>query len=292
MGIKVKGLDNGYLYTKDNEHRIFKSAYSLTNDGLSNRKIIIDGTNYFFGSGNTTADVNKIMGETNKVCTLANLALSGNGDYNIVAGLPIVQYKDNKRRFAEEIMSYNDCEVIYKREKLKFKINNVLVYPQGAGALFTVGESGNCIIIDIGSFTINIAMFEKDGEFLSLTKTDTIYSGVIHLYDKVIKEVNRKYDLSLNTNYAERILKDGLEIYGMSVDTSFLTEILIDYLKPILNQIKTSYPYQIMPIYLCGGGGLLLKDILEYNMPNIKLIENSQFANAEGFYRYGISIWG
>ena len=44
----VKGLDNGFLYTKDNQHRIFKSAYSTTDSSLlDGKKIEINGEIYY-----------------------------------------------------------------------------------------------------------------------------------------------------------------------------------------------------------------------------------------------------
>lgn len=84
--VEIKGIDNGYAFTKDNERRIFKSAYSLTDNVIGGiNHLIIDGVDYFVGSGQMTCDVDKTNTTINKVCTITNLAMTGEKEYYIVA---------------------------------------------------------------------------------------------------------------------------------------------------------------------------------------------------------------
>ena len=70
----IKGIDNGYLYTKDNEKRIFKSAFTKEDSGIKgSNSLSIDGINYCVGVGSTNVDTNKIDSEMNMAGTLLNL---------------------------------------------------------------------------------------------------------------------------------------------------------------------------------------------------------------------------
>lgn len=54
----IKGLDNGYLYTKDNELNIFPSAFSTEDKVVSNAILItIDNKQYYTGIGNWIKDI-------------------------------------------------------------------------------------------------------------------------------------------------------------------------------------------------------------------------------------------
>jgi len=43
---------------------------------------------------------------------------------------------------------------------------------------------------------------------------------------------------------------------------------------------------------LCGGGGSLLHEMIENELPNSILIPDPQFANAIGYYNFGLQKYG
>jgi len=86
---------------------------------------IVNSKNYYVGVGSATVDIDKSDKEITKACTLANLAMSGDGNYYLVVGLPISQYKSQHDKFKESILSYNKCEVIYNNVPLRFEIKDV-----------------------------------------------------------------------------------------------------------------------------------------------------------------------
>ena len=282
----IKGLDNGYLYTKDNERRIFKSAYNLVDSTLSD--ITIDGKDYCIGSGTQTVEVDKTDQEINKVCTLYNLALTGSGEYYLVVGLPIGQYKLQREKFTKMIMSYNDCHMVYKEQDLKFRINDVLVFPQGAGALMSIGQiNGDYIVFDIGGLTIDIAWVEMSNGMPSMQKYDTWYKGIQKLYSNIIHETNNRFNMTLEPRYAERVLVHGLTIEGEKQDLAFLQPILSQYLEPILTEFQLNYPSKTTQIVLCGGGASILYGAFKSRFKSVILLPDSQFANAIGYYKIG-----
>lgn len=292
--MRVKGLDNGYLYTKDNDMRIFRSAYVKSGVAMGSSAFIsIDGVDYTVGAGEKSVSFDKTDSEINKVCTLANLAMTGSDEYNLVVGLPISQYKSQRDKFKKMILSYNGSYVVYKGEEMRIKINDVLVFPQGIGALLSLNElKGDNIIFDIGGLTIDIAYIEMVCGNPVLHKFDTWTEGIQKMYAKIINQVNDKYNLTLPVNYAEKILIDDLLIDGVIQPKDFLLPILSQYLEPIFLEFQLNYPSKNTKIHLCGGSATVIKDLFMKRFPNASLMNNSQFANAIGYYKVGCQKFG
>lgn len=294
MSIDVIGQDHGYKYFKDSSHNIFKSEYSRVNNTLTDKyKIIIDGENFYYGNGIPTADTDKIDSLINEVSTLYDLALHGNNEHFLVVGLPITQYIDKKDKFAETIMQYNKREVIYNDKLFKPNIRDVTVFSQGVGAIYNAGLSdGLYISFDIGSYTINVILVEIIDACPYIKKYDTWYNGILTLFNKVITEVNKRYDLSLDIESAENILTKGLNVYGERQNIDFIKPILVDYLENIFTKFKPNYPYATTPIVLSGGGANLLGNIFVRYFNNSMVIPDAQFANAIGYYKFGLQKYG
>lgn len=289
----IKGLDNGYAFTKDNERRCFPSAFSYTDKMISgSQKIIIDGKDYYVGVGSMTADVDKINSEVNKACTLMNLAITGAKEYYLVVGLPIGHYKTQHEKFRETILNYNKCKVEYLDEELKFTIHDVLVFPQGAAALFTMQKIENCIIIDIGGLTIDVAYITCANGSPIIQKQNTWYNGMRKLYTDIIAQINLKYGLRLETSEAERILQKGLIVKGVEADLRFLQPKILEFIEPIIDELKLYYPTETNPIYLCGGGAGYLYGAFERHLGIVNMLKDAQYANAIGYYLIGLNKFG
>lgn len=290
----VFGIDNGYHYTKDSDMHLFTSAVSRVDTSLrGDNKITIDGVNYYFGRGETTVNIDKIDSTINQVCTLACIAMHGNGDYQLVVGLPIAQFHSKKERFQQTVLSYNECEVVYNNKVINFHISDVTVFAQGAGVLFNYPiPDGAYIILDVGSYTINVVLVELKSGIPQILKYDTWYNGILNLYGTIINQVNQKFDTTLDMMEAEHILRNGLYVKGFMQDTSFLEAIKQEYLNDILTKFKLRYNYATTPILICGGGGSLLQELISNEFYNSILMPNSQFANATGYRNFGLQKYG
>ena len=292
--MKVKGLDTGYLYTKDNEKRIFRSCYGKSAISMGSTSLIsIDNEDFSVGAGDRTVDVDKTDSKLTEVCVLTNLAMTGSDEYNLVVGLPISQFKSQKEKFKKMILGYNSRYVVYRGEEMKIKINDVLVFPQCIGALMSLNDfRTDAIIFDFGGLTIDLAYVEMMCGVPTLIKYDTWTEGIQKIYSKVIDQVNYKFNLSLSLDYAEKILTNDLIINGVAQSKDFLLPTLNHYLEPILTEFQLNYPSKTTRIYLCGGSAVLFRDIFMKRFPNTVLVENSQFANAIGYYKVGIQKFG
>lgn len=298
--IYPKGLDNGFYSIKDNEYRIFRSAFSRTDLTFSkNSEITIDGNTYYFGYGNTTGDSDKSNSLVNKICTLANLAMTGDHEYCLVVGLPIIQYKTMKDNLRDSIMRYNGADIEYMDSKFKAKIKDVTVFAQGVGALFNIGlEDGVYISFDIGSYTINVVLVEIINGIPHIKKYDTWFNGILTLYNKVIKAINSTEGLPLEIEDAPLILSNGLNVKGEKIKDDYVKGILEDYLDDVLGKFKQNYPnHNLLPIMFSGGGAIMFSKFVANRFSNSMVLPNSQFANAIGYgnfarQKYGNTIEG
>lgn len=291
--LMIKGLDNGYAFTKDNERRIFKSAYDTVDRMITgSRKITIDGNDYYVGVGNMTCEVDKTNTEINKVCTIANLVSSRDTEFYLVVGLPIGQFKAQNDKFKEIVLSYNKLDIRVNGEQRKIHINDVMVFPQGAAAAYTFNWKSDCIIVDVGGLTIDVALIEKNYNGPGIVKSDTWYKGMRLLYTSIIEQVNLKYGLRLETREAEKILINGLKIRGESKDLTFLQPIYKQYITPIIEDLELNYPTSTTPMFLCGGGAQLLYNSFARKFSDVQLISDMQFANAVGYHEIGKKLYG
>lgn len=291
--MKIKGIDNGYSYTKvvgNNERLIFKSAYSTSDKVVSGTShLSIDNKDYYVGVGKMIFDPDKTNHEINMVTTLYSLAQSGNDEYFLVVGLPIGQYSRQKESLKESILNYNKRKVYYKDNPLNFKINDVTVYLQGAAPLYTLNRTnGEYIILDIGGYTIDIALINMMYGKPTILKHSTSFTGITTLYNKIAEIINNKYGLTLLSSDVEKILVNGLKIDGKEIDLTFLTELYNSYLDELLVDFNRDYNAHTTDIYLCGGDARLFYPMLKNEYPHILLIPDYQFANANGYYAIGI----
>lgn len=292
--MRVKGLDTGYLYTKDNDRRIFRSCYSKSAISMGSTSFIsINGEDFAVGAGDRTVDIDKTDSKLTEVCVLTNLAMTGSDEYNLVVGLPISQFKPQKEKFRKTILGYNNKLIIYRGEEMKIKINDALVFPQGIGALMSLNDfRSDVILVDLGGLTVDLAYIEMVCGNPVLHKYDTWTEGIQKMYSKIIDQVNCKFNLTLPISFAEKILTNDLIIDGIVHSKDFLIPTIQEYLEPILIELQLNYPCKTTRIYLCGGSAIIFKDIFMKRFPNTVLMENSQFANAIGYHKVGIQKFG
>ena len=287
-----KGLDVGYRATKDNEGRIFLSAYSYYDKTILGSKCLtIDGKDYYVGRGMQNSDMNKTNSEMNKVCTFYNLCLSGGGVFQLCVGLPVAQYQKQKQALKESILEYNHCKIEYNRVPISFMIKDVYVVMQGVASLYVDPSLiGDFIVIDIGGWTVDTSLVRLGSTESSLETHDTWYKGIRTLHSSVIEKVNNEFELTLEPDYAEEILKNGYAIVdGKKEPVDFLKPFLQTYVNEMIDEIKLKYPWRSTNIVLVGGGALLMYGAFRKHFPNCLVMPDPQFSNAKGYYAIACS---
>lgn len=290
----IIGIDNGYGYTKTSNQQIFKSCITTTEPMSLDKgySININDTNYWIGSGNGTVDINKIDSDVNKVCTLLALAINSSSSYEIVAGLPISQYRKSKDIFKKTILSYNNSRIYYNNQHRTININNVYVYPQSLAALYSMPfNNEDIIIVDIGYRTVDVVCVKFNDNKPQADIFDTYYCGIYTLYDKLAGCINNRFDLTLTADDVSHIINTGLTVDGIKQDLSFIVPVLAEHFQNLFNQLQMNYPTRIMPILLVGGGSNVVYKAFTHRFNNVKLHPNNQFANAIGYYNIGIRVF-
>jgi len=283
----IKAIDIGYTFTKDESRNIFKSAFTTTDCVITGaHQLRVDNKIYYVGIGEETIELDKCETEINRLCLLADLALSKDDEFFIVTGLPINQYKQQSGKLKNFVLSQNNKVISINNQPEKtIKINDVIVYPQGVGALYSQNINENVVIVDIGGRTIDVALIERINNKFQLQNSSTWYEGMLVLYSKIIEIINKRFELTLEPRYSEDILLNGLKIYGQPQDINFTIPIIQEHFDKIFKELMLNYPVKTTTIYLCGGGAHILYNAFKKRFPNVQLMKEGQFANVMGFYQ-------
>ena len=223
----------------------------------------------------------------------------------IVTGVPSQQTAtDGKdlKAFMEKphVASVGDKNVVIKPL-------HVVVLPQPVGTIMYLylDEEGyvrdasyqtdKVLVIDLGRGTSDVDVIEglrRQNEFFSLE------TGMYDVYDLIVRDINSK-----NPNAKATVA--GVEKYFEEAVYKVSNRVKIDFAeakKRAINEVGTTLSVDITgklktwdrfdKIVLTGGGAQVFAEYFKKFIPDIEIIDDSQFANAEGFYRYAKYIVG
>lgn len=236
----------------------------------------------------------------------------------VVTGLPLDFYGSQAKDFQKSIIGVQP-ELEWKSGsvsgKRKVAIEQALVFPQGAAAIFAalIDENGRPVypelmkegtiigLIDIGFRTTDFVVVEmqKGGSFVPKTKlSGTVDEGVINLYREIQQAYKTKTGgADLNESYVDRIIRDRrLHYRGEKIDFSSvigtsmqaITANIVDRLKSVWAEESDLFD----AIFLAGGGGEVFAEQFQPAFDyRLKTIPSNQFANATGYLRLGRAIF-
>lgn len=298
--MKVCAIDHGYHSMKiydGNKLIRFKSRIEESNDSINQNntfRIQHNDKTYIVGDGaaNNYIEYDKTANEYNQIFTMAGLGKimeDDYEDYKIVAGYPLNLYSANKGIFAKYLKTNNTVFTIdglYKR----IKIDDCLVFPQGAGSLFVnpnYYRNKLIGIIDIGGLTINLSIFNNLN--LQTSSVTSINQGCIILFNKLRKTLNSTFSLNIQEYQIPNILKEGLSING---EKQKCEDIIDDVMMEHCNLIKAecrryNWDVETLDILLTGGGALVLDGYLQKIFPQAHIADNPVYSNVLGFYEIG-----
>lgn len=292
---KILGLDNGYNYTKTSEGVCILSTLEKGHDNYNTvLEINVNGENYIVGepTGQYIVDADKFATregqELLKLTSLAAIGLSYPEesviDVNIVAGLPVAYYSDQKEDLENLIKSLdNSCIEINKLAKKQvIKINKVLILPQACGIIIEKNKQNeSSLVIDIGGGTWDIAQFNG----LKLTEKATYEKGMLVLYSAIAQMLNSKYYTTFEASDIQNIIDRGyFTVKGVKKGIAEIEEYLNNEVRKIASTITRDFDTtSIDNFYLIGGGAIALKDYIKKYFPAIEVEEHCQFTNVNSF---------
>lgn len=292
------GIDLGNYNVKTSERDIitakpviFKAKYSTKEKIMDNNNCLqLNGKHYYIEDGELETNLNKSK-KLNILPLLYTAIIRSTRDIdnNVVLGLPVSQFKANKDSLKKYILDNGSVQCKYNGEQREIRINNVEIFPECAGAYFSIKDKpADCILVDIGGRTTNICLFE-DGKLTK--KYISIPAGMINIYDDIAEYLNTKFTLDIKMEQIESILKKGLFVDGMKIDFSFIKPIINEYFDIVINELNLNYPVRTHRIFLSGGGSLIVGGSLKKRLKGAQILENTLLANAIGFKKVGDQLW-
>jgi len=293
----VIGVDRGTTYTKTDKGISIRSTlrklnvHDIIDDDVTVTEI--DGQRWVVGeAGCYETDLMKSEHFGTEILTLTAIALSRPYDeyiyIDLVTGLPIGLYSKQKQAM-KEMFQERSAEVKINGRKKYIKIKNVEVFPEAAGAFYSQDEYEDALIIDIGGISVDTADFAKK----KLKKYSTYAMGTMKLLSKIANMINSEYDLSLTEWDMEDILKDGgLYVYGQRVDLN-VADIVFEHTGRIYEKLSLEYDLKSKRhVFLTGAPAGWFASFFKRDIPQIKVLKNSKFANAIGYANIGKVVFG
>jgi hypothetical protein len=215
---------------------------------------------------------------------------SGDVD-TLILGLPFSQYNQKRADEVNKIKAKTGFRFHINNEEHKFNIKDIILLPQGAGAIIPyLKKEENVGIVDIGYYTLDLAYFTK-GQ-LSQPKSMSENFGVHELYQRIIRFIKDEYSFEISIAGADSLIRTNkIKISGNIIDlTDKLSGVKSAFTKELFNKLKSVWENQLMEadnIIFIGGGTEILKEYFNKEN-NFTVAESAAFANVKGFYEYAV----
>lgn len=286
----IIGIDVGNATTITSEGIIFDSKLTSIEPLNECDCIIIDSKKHYIGEGDFDTTYRKVNKESYVTLMYSALALSSKDTHNnVVLGLPLSQYKEDRNTLINKIMNESHKEIILNGVTKKIIIDDVEVFPE---AIVTLEDDYEGIVIDIGGRTTDAALVENYRGKRKIINPISIPAGTINLYGDFINLLNGKFSLDLKLQDAERILKNGLLLDGKLQCIDFAIEVFEKFVADLINRLQIEYSLRTNHISLTGGGAELFGETLRNRLGDgVHIQEDGLYANANNFCELGCSIW-
>ena len=235
-------------------------------------------------------------------------------EVSIVTGLPVNDFKLAKT-LEDNLVGVKKFGFGSHKERLKINVKKVIVIPQSAGAYFSYilndeGEilkdkanvaQGTTMVIDVGYKTSDIIVM-RNGKYIS-KQSSTVEFGMKDVHRELIRKIKRDYDVKYDFSEMDKICRDKkISVMGREYNIEYLisqcekpvARSIIDHINLFIPDIK-----KIDKILCCGG---TMNRIFPYfkdeymsmghQEDTIILLENPEYSNAVGYYRYGMMMNG
>lgn len=288
-----RGIDVGNYSLKEFPNTNIKSLVT-TEENLLGSKICLEmeGKRYFIGEGTFETELNKSNKDNFLPLLLTALAINTTKDnvfHQVVAGLPINQFKANREALEDLVMSKRVREIVFNDEPRKLIITDFKVYPEGVGAYYSLNTNDDVIIVDPGGRTTEIVYIVDS----KVKIASTIAVGTLNIYKDVADKLNSIYGLDLSIEMVDRIVERGfLQVDGKEVDLGFVTDILRTNFLKIKEDLDMKFPARSEQIILVGGGSKLFEKAFKNRYQNSFVADNPLYANSIGFQKVGEMLWG
>lgn len=294
---EVVGIDvgNGYTKTVNTEFISAVKDYGETKPAITDNLLMYDGKYYIVGGERTKTKTDKKKDNTALILALAGLGYElnfrGIGDTSVILseGLPLERCIKEKQIEDEEY--YKQGETLYfEYEDVPHtvKIEKVLVNPQCVAGVIDLLADGMlpdpCIVVDLGSWTVDILPIE-DGKPQG-SRIKSALDGVINCMLNCNDEIRRKTGEEVSEKQIQKVmLGDKMALPPEYAHICIKTT--KEYVKGIADTLaENKFNVNTISCVFMGGGASIVKKYGEEYFPITKYITNIR-ANAIGFEKIG-----
>jgi plasmid segregation protein ParM len=282
---------------------------------LDNLYVLINGEEYYVGKlaeeeslgASRTLDADKIKHPNTRVllATAAALLLRGECRENIhlITGLPYADFALQRQELKEYIKSFQANVKFYggplKDQSRKIKFNDVTIFPQAAGAIYTlldnsmakaIARSGKMIsVVDIGYKTTDFVTFQGSESFKTRTDlSDTLNVGMNEMHRLITHAFKKKTGKRIDPMMVDELINNKVISFG-GREIDFSAEIDMAYraiARSIMDSVRQIWGDMsdfIEVVFITGGGAIALKKHLHQLHHHLQVAPDAQFANARGF---------
>lgn len=205
----------------------------------------------------------------------------------VAVGIPISHFGAQKREYVEYYMSYGREPVMveYCGYKIRFRIKEVYVFPQGASIyvanskLLQPFDYLSCI--DIGGYTVDITRVQE-GRMVP-AESFSIDMGVITLLNRIQQKLFER-NIKIPEKMICRVIQGKDIMHGESEDIKNIVE---DEVKQYIYELRYAISEHDIdlqiPACMMGGGSELLRDRLEDSFDVVETF--GSFENACSYSR-------
>lgn len=224
------------------------------------------------------------------------LALSSKDEqcFQVVLGLPIQQYKNNKAELIKLVEENRAKTVEVNGKKRDIFITDITIAPEGASAYYNLSKENKrsigkkqLVIVDIGGRTTDVCLF-KDKQ---IKQYKTIPGGMLNIYNDIVTTINEVYSQNFDLEDGEEVLREGLFLDGEDKDVSFIKTILKRQFDSIFKDLQLNFNVDKGYLLLTGGGASTFKKAFRKRLNNVIVSEDNVFDNVKGFVKVGEQLW-
>ncbi len=341
MTMELLGIDIGFGFTKATDGSdmvVFKSIYGEATDiqfwadfarsSLNDYfHVTIDGRSYFVGDlaekqstvRHFTLSQEQLISAFIKVLALTVVGIFQKkeqpvGDpVNIVSGLPIGYYKQNKERFSQILLGRHSITYHLPDKSTATKeifVDKVRLLPQPMGSVLNLimDEAGRVSngemarqkigVVDIGFRTTDFTILD------SLRYIDrgsrTVDVGISNAFSVIAERLREKCGVAVELYRLYRAVGAGsIKIRGQELNfTKIRDQVYRQLAAKIAGEIERLWAdeWDMDLIVLTGGGSVELAEHLQPmvtgNVMPLKRGADARLNNVQGYLKYGRHVWG
>lgn len=224
----------------------------------------------------------------------------------MITGLPVSYFAD-RGAMVKLLRRVHQVRRAGRRCGQRIEVSDVLVLPQGLAAVLSEAldergkirpgpvAEGRVGLLDVGGHTVNVASFVQLREVAR--QTASIDAGMWGPLTEIGKRVNAAFPGQALRGHAivEAVVAGRIRHYGEDRDISGIAR---DVLRPFARQIvdEASQVWgsaaQLDVLLIAGGGAEVVGPVLLAEYPHARVITNPQWANVDGYVKFGRRQYG